>query len=219
MEVIVHDHNEYDHQFKCSFCKSVSFYSQKQLNNQLPRETFQSLLCNACGKESIWRNIGLDGSKASFERIFPVTSSAPLPADDMPPDVKKDYEEAALVSMYSSKAACALLRLGLQKLCKHLGEPGEHLDTDIRSLAKKDGFPASIVTAADTLRITGNKAVHPGEMSEDDIEEVSKGLFGLLNYIVEQGITKPQELQELYEKIPEGPRKRAEARDNEGIDR
>lgn len=83
----------------------------------------------------------------------------------------------------------------------------------LHSLAKRDDFSRKIVIAADTLRIVGNKAVHPGELSDEDINEICTGLFGLVNLIIEQGITKPRELEKLYSKVPEGPRIAAEEAD------
>ncbi len=145
--------------------------------------------------------------------IYPDSSIAPEADVDMPADVKRDYEEAARIFSRSPRGAAALLRLGLQKLCKHLGEPGKNIDTDIRSLAAKNTLPPMIIKVADTLRITGNNAVHPGEMSDEDFDQVAEKMFDLLNFIVKKGISEPKELQALYEKTPERLRKAAEDKD------
>jgi len=146
--------------------------------------------------------------------VYPSTSVAPNPDKDMPDDVKLDYQEAASIFSRSPRAAAALLRLGLQKLCKHLGETGENINADIRSLAAKNVLPPLVVKVADTVRIVGNNAVHPGEMSEEDFDHVASKLFDLLNFIVKKGISEPKELEALYERIPEGPRKSAEEKDS-----
>ncbi|MFG0723237.1 DUF4145 domain-containing protein, partial [Pseudomonas sp. GLN_6] len=101
----------------------------------------------------------------------------------------------------------------LQKLCKHLGEPGENINTDIRNLAAKNTLPPLVVKVADTVRITGNNAVHPGEMSDEDFDHVASKMFDLLNFVVKKGISEPKELEALYAKTPEGPRKDAESKD------
>tara|TARA_R110000823_G_C15908179_1_gene497494 strand:+ start:283 stop:747 length:465 start_codon:yes stop_codon:yes gene_type:complete len=145
--------------------------------------------------------------------LFPDTGIAPLPEPDMPHDVKIDYEEAAKISAKSPRGAAALLRLGLQKLCKHLGKDGENINSDIRSLSEDNVLPPMVIKVADTVRITGNNAVHPGEMSEEDFDHVASKLFDLLNFIVKKAITEPKELEALYQKVPEKPRASAEAQD------
>jgi hypothetical protein len=147
------------------------------------------------------------------ELIYPDNGMSELPASDMPADVKKDYIEASSIFSRSPRGAAALLRLALQKLCIHLGESGKHLDADLRSLASKGKLPSEVIKVADTVRITGNNAVHPGEMSESDIDFMASKLFGLINFIVEKGITEPKKLKELYDKLPEGPRVVAEKKD------
>jgi vacuolar-type H+-ATPase subunit E/Vma4 len=95
----------------------------------------------------------------------------------------------------------------------HLGELGKNIDSDIRSLAKKPEFGERLVKAADTLRIAGNNAVHPGEMDEHDIDNICNGLFDLLNLIVQAGITQPKQWDSMYQGLPEKPRKAAEEKD------
>ncbi|WP_259398344.1 DUF4145 domain-containing protein [Pseudoalteromonas sp. SG44-17] len=145
--------------------------------------------------------------------LYPDTGIAPLPVSDMPDDVRLDYEEAAKISSKSPRGSAALLRLALQKLCKHLGKKGENINSDIRALAEDNVLPPMIIKVADTVRITGNNAVHPGEMSEDDFDYVASKLFDLLNIIVKKAITEPKELEHLYNKIPKKPRASAENSD------
>jgi len=52
--------------------------------------------------------------------IRPNVSNAPLPHEDMPDDVKEIYEEARQVSVFSQRAAAALLRVSLEKLTAFL---------------------------------------------------------------------------------------------------
>jgi hypothetical protein len=145
--------------------------------------------------------------------IFPDRGTAEAADKDMPHDVRLDYDEAALISSKSPRAAAALLRLGLQKLCKHLGQPGQNINSDIRALATQNVLPPLVIKVADTVRIAGNNAVHPGEMSDEDFDLVASKMFGLLNFIVRKGISEPKELEALYLATPEGPRKEAEKKD------
>jgi len=160
-----------------------------------------------------FNNIGLEQVPENAELLFPDNGSSPLAVEGMPDDVKNDYLEAARIFAKSPRGAAALLRLGLQKLCVYLGETGENIDKDIRSLAKKNILPPLVVKVADTVRITGNNAVHPGEMSDEDFDYVASKMFELLNFIVKKGISEPKELQALYELTPEKPRKHAEEKD------
>jgi hypothetical protein len=57
--------------------------------------------------------------------------------------------------------------------------------------------------ALGALRVVGNNAVHPGEMDLRDDVETAHELFGWLNYIVEQLITQPTKLYELYGRLPQ----------------
>lgn len=174
--------------------------------------------CACCANESIWitrtsRDDPFGLANKMGDMIYPSSRIVVFPDSDMPDDVKREYEEAASVFNKSPRAAAALLRLGLQRLCRHLGEPGDNLNDDIRSLAQKNVLPPLIVHVADTVRITGNNSVHPGEMSEADIDHVASKMFDLLNIIVRKGISEPKELKALYEMTPEGARISAEEKD------
>ncbi len=54
----------------------------------------------------------------------------------------------------------------------------------------------------DSLRVIGSNAVHPGHLDLRDDPATAVALFGLLNFIVEQMITRPKELQNIYAKLP-----------------
>ncbi len=172
------------------------------------------LVCRACGNGSVWKQFDRkDNYNYNLRLVDPILPEAPEPSPDMPENVVKDYNEARMISSYSTRASAALLRLALQKLCVHLGEPGKNIDTDIRSLAQKPEFGERLIKAADTLRIAGNNAVHPGEMDERDIDDRCNGLFGLLNLIVQAGITQPKQWDSMYQGLPEKPRQAAEKKD------
>ena len=81
--------------------------------------------CSHCSEFSVWYDENL---------IYPKSSFAPMPSEDMPEDVKEDFLEARNIVMDSPRAAAALLRLALQKLMIHLGEKGKNLNEDIANL-------------------------------------------------------------------------------------
>jgi hypothetical protein len=129
--------------------------------------------------------------------IYPSGGAAPLPSPDMPEDVKQDYEEARSILSISPRAAAALLRLAVQRLCKHLGQPGENINADIAALVRQ-GLPVQLQKALDSLRVAGNNAVHPGQLDIYDSADLATRLFGLLNIIVDNQITQPKAIDELY---------------------
>ena len=181
---------------------------------------YYQAICAHCEEYSLWRvtQIAPNGFTAEGgEMLYPDFGSAPLPAEDMPEDVKKDYEEAARIFIKSPRGAAALLRLGLQKLCIHLGEKGKNINDDIRSLVEKGVFSGQVVKVADTLRITGNNAVHPGQISDEDFDRAAGKMFDLINFIVKKAITEPKELDELYQLMPEKARNAAEDKDKKNL--
>lgn len=160
--------------------------------------------CKACGKYHIWHR---------KEMIIPTNSPIPMPIEDMPEVVKELYLEARDVYPISYKSACALLRLAVQHLCKDLGEKGKNINDDIGNLVSK-GLPEKIQKALDIVRVVGNNAVHPGKMDEQDTKEYARRMFSLLNFIVEDRIVRPKEIDDLFDGLPEDTKKAITKRDS-----
>lgn len=161
--------------------------------------------CKHCGRHTIW---------VAQKLIFPFTGTAPLPNPDMPEDVREDYEEARNLLMISPRGAAALLRLAIQKLCKHLGGSGDNINSDIAALVR-NGLPQKLQQALDSVRVIGNNAVHPGQIDlKDDVETANK-LFVFINIICDNQITQPKMIDEFYNtKIPDNLRQAIDKRDN-----
>ena len=171
--------------------------------------------CEKCTEYALWLGSGkkesgvlpADGTlppkpKPEPKMIYPASSIAPLPTEDMPEDVKADFIEARNIVNASPRATAALLRLALQKLMPHLGEKGKNINDDIASLVAK-GLPVRIQQALDTVRVIGNEAVHPGVMDLKDDTKTATALFDLLNVIVEVMITQPQKIEAIFTTIPD----------------
>ncbi len=154
------------------------------------------------------------GSMASYGKlIYPEPSTVPLPNDDMPENIKFDYMEARSIVYKSPRGASALLRLCVQKLMPHLGQSGKYIDSDIKELVKSGELSPKIQKSLDILRVTGNESVHPGEMAmEEDIDTALK-LFTVLNLIIQETITNPKEIDEMFNNLPQSKREGIEQRD------
>lgn len=167
-------------------------------------DSVEFALCSHCKNYSVWL-----GNKM----IYPSSGNVPLPNSDMPIEIKNDYEEARSIVNSSPRGAVALLRLAVQKLCKHLGEKGENINTDIANLVKK-GLPEKLQKALDSVRVIGNNAVHPGQININDDIELAYKLFGFINIICDIMITQPNQIDTFYEfKIPEQAKESINKRD------
>jgi len=160
--------------------------------------------CTHCNDKSIWFNQNM---------IEPNIGGVPLPNQDLPQDIRDDYYEARDILNKSSRGSAALLRLAIQKLCKELGEKGKNINDDIAELVKK-GLPIKIQQALDYVRVVGNSAVHPGQIDLKDDKETAINLFNLINLIAEVMITQPNEVDKLFNTLPQGQKDAIAKRDN-----
>ena len=164
---------------------------------------FQACLCSHCKQWSFW-----------YDGKLVVPSDVPVePAHtDLPGACAIDYTEARDVFSRSPRASAALLRLCIQKLMPHLGEQGANINADIKSLVSK-GLPVAVQQSLDYCRVVGNNAVHPGEIDLNDTPEIAQHLFSMINFIVEDRISRPKEIERLYGLLPEAARQAIEKRD------
>lgn len=158
--------------------------------------------CHNCYKSSVW----------IFDKLYyPDNGTAQFPNVEMPEEVFKLYNEAAAIHSKSPRGAAALLRLSIQVLCKELGEEGKNINTDIKNLVKK-GLPEIVQQSLDIVRVTGNDAVHPGQIDTDNHETVLQ-LFDLVNIIVEYMIALPKRVSGIYKNLPTDKLKGIDERD------
>lgn len=175
-----------------------------RLTEQYHLGNFATAMCSHCKKASIWKEKLM---------IYPTTGTVAHANSDLPEDIQILYNEARDIVNRSPRGAAALLRLGLQKLCSHLGEKGKNLNDDIENLVKK-GLPIPVQQALDIIRVTGNHAVHPGTINFDDQAENAHALFGLTNFICNHFITNPKQIAAFFSKLPEKDKQNIANRDN-----
>ncbi|QDW21667.1 DUF4145 domain-containing protein [Flavobacterium sp. KBS0721] len=200
--------------FNCPHCHVYANQSWNYVEASMPSSSglrhkhfikqFRISYCTSCAGNTIW-----EGEKI----VFPLNTIVEPANLDLPPDIIEDYNEAANVLNLSPRSSAALLRLAIQKLCKHLGESGDNINNDIKNLVAK-GLPVQVQKALDTVRVIGNESVHPGELNLNDNREVANALFKLVNFIATKTITEPKEIDELYVSLPQGKLDAIENRDN-----
>ena len=168
--------------YTCPHCNTISqvekdthhfqsdLYSTKGMGMGI-RNQLTIHRCQCCGKKIIW----IDNAY-----IYPEIVAEDANAD-MPESVKQLYNEAGLIYNKSPRAACALLRLAIDKLCNELGETDRDINKNIGALVKKG-------------------CLNPM-------------LMRLLNIIVERMITEPNEINSLYQGLPESIKQSIENRD------
>lgn len=149
--------------------------------------------CRQCFKYSLW---------VKEQLVYPATSSAPTPVHDMPEDVKADYLEARDVYEKSPRSAGGLLRLGFEKLLKHVGATKTNPNDAIGELVQKGLALGTQQQAMDIMRVFANQSVHNGFVKLEDQRATVGFLFNLLNYIVEQMITRPKHIQSMFSGLP-----------------
>lgn len=163
--------------------------------------------CLNCGQYIIWVN-----EKYVYPDILPEEANP-----DMPDSVKQLYNEAGSIYSKSPRAACALLRLAIDKFCRELGEDDRDINKNIGSLVQK-GLPQKVQQALDLVRVIGNKAVHPGVIAFDvDDENTALRLMKLLNIITQNMVSEPKQINDMFNKLPSSAKDSIEKRDKNNV--
>lgn len=177
--------------------------------NLSPSDLFAASRCERCNKWSIWIEESL---------VYPAQITVEDPNDDMPDEVRKLYRESAQVLSISPRAAAALLRLGLQILFGAVGGDGKNINDDIKKIVAL-GVEPETQRALDILRVFGNSGAHPGEIKLDEDPGLVQKMYGLMNYVTDRLITQKNQINELFEGLPEGIKDQIESRDSKNKDK
>lgn len=151
--------------------------------------------CCSCKHECLFKDGRL---------IYPSAVGAPPPAEDMPEQIKGDFEEARQIARLSPRGAAALLRLAIQKLCPLIGAAESDINKMIGQLVSDGKIPVVVQQALDSVRVIGNEAVHPGTIDLKDDVSTATTLFELVNFIVEKAISEPKKIAAIFGSLPPG---------------
>lgn len=191
-------------QFHCLRCGVYAKQTWGTLIRSGYKTDFTYSFCHHCNEDCYWYK---------EKMIVPSEAHVAPPHQDLPETCILEYNEARDIVSRSPRAAAALLRLVVQKLMVALGEKGKNINTDIGSLVSK-GLPIEVQQALDYCRVIGNNGVHPGEIELNDNPEITNSLFEMINFIVEDRISRPKKVAELYRILPKGALEAVEKRDN-----
>jgi len=198
--------------FRCPHCHAFSQQYWQDVDWSARRVSNQAIVgslsrCSRCSSFTIW---------VDDEMYYPKASTAPHAHEEMPENVRRDFDEARLVLDDSPRAAAALLRLTIQRLMEnHLGADGYSLDDEIGNLVEDGDISPRLQRALDGVRVIGNNSVHPGEMDMDDGRDTAESLFMLVNEIVDEAIARDIRIDDVYESLPDDYLEGIEDRDEE----
>lgn len=198
--------------FHCPFDKCGAF---AQMIWTRPSNEVSVAECAGCGHKSIWhRYLSHEGTLTVWRGtlVYPFASQAPPHHPDLPEHIQPDYNEARVIFARSPRAAAALLRLCVQKMCSHLLKKEGDINKQIGELVQ-NGLPVTVQRALDSVRVIGNESVHPGTMDVKDTPELVLVLFRLVNLIVQSCITDPNEADDIFKSLPASKLKGIEDRD------
>lgn len=162
--------------------------------------------CMTCQKISVWM----------FGKL---TFPAPMefsPPTDLPEECLSDFTEACAVAPHSARAGAALMRSCLENLLKKVTGKDNPSDA-IKKLVAEKQCDKTIQEAMDYVRVVGNKALHNANeipMLADDTGYHFETLVSLIGYIVDDQITRPKKIKNVYSTLPETERTRIDRRDN-----
>ena len=159
---------------------------------------FSASQCDNCGGICLW---------LGAVQIYPDKASVEPPNKDLPPDIKKLYDEAASILNKSPRASAALLRVALERLCKEKGNKNSSLDKNIKLLREQKMIPETLVQAMTAIRLVGNDAAHSDpskidfDVDDDESSAVAEKLFRMINIIADRLITNEKDVKDLMDDL------------------
>ena len=180
--------------FNCPNCGSYAHQSWYFLSRSSRiLDGFMTNRCKHCKEYMIWKD---------EKMVYPSLGNTPIANDDMPNEIKCDYNEARMICNISPRSACTLLRLCIEKICKDKRAEGRNLNEQIIFLCEH-GLDHRIEKRLHAIRVIGNNAAHPLTMDLKDDVNTAETLFIIINQIVESLYTADKVYDEIDRIIPE----------------
>ncbi|GAB2553595.1 hypothetical protein GCM10026983_21610 [Gracilibacillus alcaliphilus] len=167
--------------------------------------------CNSCGSNTFW----LKSLERDELQIYPGNyNNYPAPHKDMPEDIQKTYNESGSVMHLSLGSSAALARLTLENLLIHLGYKSGSLNDKIKDFVANGFNGPKLQKMLDVVRVYGNSGAHSGIINLDEKPEVPSFLLNLINIIVEQAISIPNNVESAYNSLPDSIKDAIDKRDS-----
>lgn len=157
-------------------------------------------VCQRCEDFSIWVE-----HKDKATMVYPDTRMEPL-SKHVNEEIRELYCEAARIYTRSRRASTALLRLVVEKLCKHILEIPEDLPNPpklykmIDMISEQYKIRPEVVNAMKNTRSLGNAAAHGGLIDLDDTDD-PLDIFWLVRYIVQHCVVDDIEAKQMNQSI------------------
>ena len=153
--------------------------------------------CFSCGKHCYW-----EGGELAFPRRTGI-----LPSPDMPDNAKEVFEEAQTIIGLSPRAACALLRVCLERIVDWYGENEKVTGFDKSDKLYKKiqtiGISPAFQLICKACRLAGNEHAHSGEidLTGEDSYEIAEAMSRMINSLVNTWITPLRESEEVLQRL------------------
>lgn len=195
--------------FNCPFCGTYarqSWFDVRADKSYRNTTHLKRCECFHCDAISYWNH-------NTESMVEPLQVTATPAHKDMPELIALEFDEARRVYNQSPRAAAALLRLAVQKLLPEIGATKDNINQAIAELVNNGTLDIEVQQALDYCRVVGNNAVHPGEINLNDTPEMAETLFLMINFIIDQTISKKKRIAEAFQGLPEGARAAIARRD------
>ncbi|WP_103652639.1 DUF4145 domain-containing protein [Bacillus thuringiensis] len=178
--------------------------NQKKIVNPFNYPRLKGIIittCNKCDSNTYWLK-SLDGDEL---QVHPFNfSDYPQPHVDMPDHIRKTFKEAGSVMHLSLGSSAALARLTLENLLIHLGYEDGNLNAKIGNVIKNGDIGKRTEKALDVIRVYGNSGAHSGIIDLEEKPWVPSTLLKLINLVVDDLITAPKEIDDMFDAMPKG---------------